>query len=104
MKVTHGAIEVPAPDLAKPNQGRTEEGFAQDLFNKQRTYFATDVTKTYEWRIDQLDRLSRMIKENNERCSEASRRDFKTSVREDHFEVAATIASIEFTSLNLRSG
>ena len=30
---------------------------AQDLFDKQRAYFATDVTKTYEWRVDQLNRL-----------------------------------------------
>ncbi|MBV8216552.1 MAG: hypothetical protein JOZ08_25320 [Verrucomicrobia bacterium] len=30
----------------------------QALFEKQRAYFATDVTKTYEWRIDRLDRLS----------------------------------------------
>jgi len=44
------------------------------LFEKQRAYFATDVTKTYEWRIDQLDRLIRMLKDNYERFSDASRR------------------------------
>jgi hypothetical protein len=50
----------------------------QDLFDKQKEYFATDVTKTYEWRVDQLNRLTRMLKENYERFADASRRDFKT--------------------------
>jgi aldehyde dehydrogenase (NAD+) len=102
MKGTYGTVEAPAPDLAKPIQGRAGEGFAQDLFDKQKAYFATDITKTYEWRIDQLDRLSRMLKENNERFSEASRRDFKTALPENIFEVSATIASIEFTKSQLK--
>jgi|SRR5262252_9097324 len=40
-----------------------------------------DVTKTYEWRIDQLDRLTRMLKDNYERFADASRKDFKTELR-----------------------
>ena len=91
-----GAVDVPAPDLPKSHQGQTAEGFAQDLFDKQKAYFATDVTKTYDWRIDQLDRLTRMLKENKERFSEASRKDFKTALPENIFEVSASIASIEF--------
>jgi acyl-CoA reductase-like NAD-dependent aldehyde dehydrogenase len=75
---------------------------AQDLFDKQKAYFATDLTKTYDWRIDQLDRLSRMLEENKERLSEASRRDFKTAFPENVFEVSATIASIEFTKYQLK--
>jgi aldehyde dehydrogenase (NAD+) len=102
MKGKYGAVEVPGPDLAKSHQGRTGEGFAQDLFDKQKTYFATDITKTYEWRIDQLDRLSRMLKENNERFSETSRRDFKTALEENISEVSATIASIAFTKCQLK--
>lgn len=102
MKGTYRAVEAPAPDLAKSAHGKTEEGFAQDLFDKQKAYFATDITKTYEWRIDQLDRLSRMLKENDERFSEAARRDFKTALRENLFEVAATIASIEFAKSQLK--
>ncbi|HEY4047918.1 MAG TPA: aldehyde dehydrogenase family protein [Acidobacteriaceae bacterium] len=96
-----GTVEVPAPDLAKSHQGRTGEGFAQGLFDKQKAYFATDVTKTYDWRIDQLDRLSRMLKENNERLSEALRKDFKTALPENIFEVSASIASVEFTKSQL---
>src|SRR5215467_14003198 len=74
---------------------------AQQLFEKQKAYFANDVTKSYEWRVEQLDRLIRMLKENYERFSEASRIDFKTALQENIFEVAASIASIEFTKSQL---
>jgi aldehyde dehydrogenase (NAD+) len=67
----------------------------QDLFDRQKSYFAADATKSYEWRVDQLDRLIRMLKENFERFSEASKRDFKTASSEHVFEVAASIGSIE---------
>ena len=42
-------------------QSSSEEDRAEDLFNLQKAYFATDATKTYEWRICQLDRLIRML-------------------------------------------
>jgi hypothetical protein len=45
-------------------QPASEQTRAQDLFNKQKAYFASDATKTYEWRIDQLNRLIRMLKDN----------------------------------------
>src|SRR5262247_4516459 len=74
----------------------------RQLFEKQNAYFASDVTKSYEWRVEQLDRLIRMLKENYERFSEASRLDFKTALQENIFEVAASIASIEFTKSQLK--
>jgi hypothetical protein len=36
----------------------------QTIFDAQKALFATGVTRTYEWRVDQLDRMARMIKEN----------------------------------------
>ena len=66
-----------------------------ERFNRQKTHFATDATKSYEWRIDQLDRLTRMLKENFARFDEASKRDFKTALQEHVFEVAASIGSVE---------
>jgi aldehyde dehydrogenase (NAD+) len=83
-------------------QSASEEARAEDLFNKQKAYFASDATKTYEWRIDQLDRLIRMLKDNYERFRDASRNDFKTAVQENVFEVSACIASTEFTKLQLQ--
>ena len=74
----------------------------QNLFDKQRAYFATDVTKTYEWRIDQLDRLIRMLKDNYERFCDASRKDFKTAAQENVLEVSASIATAESTKSQLK--
>jgi hypothetical protein len=44
---------------AAPAQPTSEETRAEDLFNKQKAYFASDATKSYEWRVDQLNRLTR---------------------------------------------
>src|SRR6202011_4136195 len=49
-----------------------------------------------------LDRLIRMLKENDKRFSEASRRDFKTALQENIFEVAASIGSIELTKSQVK--
>jgi hypothetical protein len=57
---------------SQPTQLGSGEVPVQELFDKQRAYFATDATKTYEWRIDQLDRLIRMLKENYKKFSDAS--------------------------------
>src|SRR5215469_11536033 len=75
---------------------------AEDLFNLQRAYFASDATKTYGWRIDQLDRLIRMLKDNASRLSEASRSDFKTAAQENLLEVAGSIATAESTKSQLK--
>jgi len=83
-------------------QFTSEEVPLQDLFDKQKAYFATDVTKTYEWRVDQLDRLIRMLKDNYQRFANASCDDFKTASQENVFEVSASIASIEFTKSQLK--
>jgi hypothetical protein len=51
----------------------------QPIFDKQKDYFNTDATKSYEWRIEQLDRVARMLNENNEAFQEAVSKDFKTA-------------------------
>src|SRR5271154_398895 len=77
-------------------QSASEEARAEALFNRQKAYFASDATKSYEWRIDQLDRLIRMLKENYKRFADASCNDFKTASQENAFEVSASIATSEF--------
>jgi aldehyde dehydrogenase (NAD+) len=72
------------------------------LFNKQKAYFATDATKTYEWRVDQLDRLTRMLKETYQRFADASSKDFKTASQEHVFEVSASIATSEFAKSQVK--
>src|ERR1700758_4288087 len=92
-------IEIFQAAMAQPASEQTR---AQDLFNKQKAYFGSDATKTYEWRIDQLDRLIRMLKDNYKRFSDASCNDFKTAVQENVFEVSASIATSEFAKSQLK--
>jgi aldehyde dehydrogenase (NAD+) len=87
---------------AASTEPTSEEIRAQELFNKQKAYFASDATKSYEWRIDQLDRLIRMLKDNYQRFADASRKDFKTASQENVFEVSASIATSEFAKSQLK--
>jgi len=36
----------------------------QDLFDRQKRHIAAGVTRSHEWRIEQLDRMSRLVAEN----------------------------------------
>jgi aldehyde dehydrogenase (NAD+) len=83
-------------------QSTSEWGSVEELFGKQKAYFYTDVTKSYEWRVDQLDRLARMLKENYKRFADASCKDFKTASQENAFEVSASIATSEFAKSQLK--
>jgi len=85
-----------------PLQSTSEWGSVEELFGKQKAYFGTDVTKTYEWRVNQLDRLVRMLKENYKRFADASCKDFKTAAQENVFEVSASVATSEFTKSQLK--
>ena len=74
----------------------------QSIFDKQKAYFNTDATKSYEWRVKQLDRMARMLNENKEALQQAVSKDFKTALEEKVFEVAAPLAIIEDTKSQLR--
>jgi len=75
----------------------------QEIFEKQQAYFKTDITKTYEWRMEQLHRLEKLLKENQEELYTAVGKDFKTAYAEQVFEVGAPLATIEFTKSQLKS-
>jgi aldehyde dehydrogenase (NAD+) len=98
------------PTLSKPTMSEfqtsplqfSEWGAVEELFAKQKAYFNTDATKTYDWRADQLDRLVRMLKENYKRFADASCKDFKTASQESAFEVSATIATSEYAKSQLK--
>jgi aldehyde dehydrogenase (NAD+) len=74
----------------------------RELLDRQKTYFDSDVTKSYEWRIDQLARMERMLKENTEALHEAMQKDFKTASSEYVFEVLAPLGTIGSTRSQLR--
>ncbi len=74
----------------------------QEIFDKQKAYFNSDITKSYEWRIEQLDRLEKMLTENREDFQTAVGKDFKTAYTEQVFEVSATLATIAYTKSQLK--
>src|ERR1700684_21792 len=75
----------------------------QDVFDKQKAYFETGVTRTYEWRIEQLDRMIRVIGESESRLQKAVAADFKTASWEYTFETASAIGEAEFHRSQLKT-
>jgi aldehyde dehydrogenase (NAD+) len=86
-----------------PTQAEHQANIYEDIFNRQKTYFATNITKSFEWRVDQLDRLARMLSEHTNEFYDALSRDFKTALSEKVFEVAAMQGTIEVTKSLLKS-
>src|SRR5260370_15448559 len=74
----------------------------QKIFDAQKALFATGVTRTYEWRVDQLDRMARMIRENEERFQKAMAKEFKTASQEYIFETAASAGESEVQKSQLK--
>jgi aldehyde dehydrogenase (NAD+) len=74
----------------------------QALFDKQKQLFASGVTRTYEWRIEQLDRMGRMIKENEGALQKAVAKDFKTATQEYIFETVACFSETMFQKSMLK--
>src|SRR5271155_5701367 len=76
----------------------------QKIFDAQKILFATGVTRTYEWRVDQLDRMARMIGENERRFQEAMAKEFKTASQEYIFETQASMgeSQVQKSQLKLR--
>src|ERR1700678_1072465 len=74
----------------------------QDIFDAQKALFASGVTRTYDWRVDQLDRMARMIKENERRFQKAMAKDFKTASQEYIFETAASAGETEVQKSQLK--
>src|SRR6202167_2517628 len=74
----------------------------QKIFDAQKALFSSGVTRTYEWRADQLDRMARMIRENEERFQGAMARDFKTASQEVIFETQASAGESEVQKIQLK--
>src|SRR5271167_1819223 len=74
----------------------------QKIFDAQKALFASGATRTYEWRVDQLDRMARMIRENEARFQEAMAKDFKTASQEYIFETQASAGESEVQKMQLK--
>lgn len=74
----------------------------RSLFDRQREYFLSDATKSYEWRIEQLNRLERLVAENQQAFNDALGRDFKTAWFERNMEYYGILGSIADTRARLK--
>ena len=74
----------------------------QEIFNKQKAYFDSDATKSYEWRVDQLTRLENLCNENAEVLEAAMSSDFKTASQEKVFEIMAPVGTAAFAKQELK--
>jgi aldehyde dehydrogenase (NAD+) len=74
----------------------------QKIFDAQKALFASGITRTYEWRVEQLDRMARMIRENEKRFQEAMAKDFKTASQEVIFETQASAGETEVQKSQLK--
>jgi aldehyde dehydrogenase (NAD+) len=74
----------------------------QEIFEKQKAYFDSDATKSYEWRIDQLTRLENLCNENAEALEAAMSSDFKTASQEKVFEIMAPVGTAAFAKQDLK--
>jgi aldehyde dehydrogenase (NAD+) len=75
----------------------------QHVFDEQKALFASNVTRSHAWRVEQLDRMGRMIKENEAALQAAIARDFKTASQEYIFETAATFLETEYQKSQLET-
>lgn len=73
----------------------------QELFDRQQSHFATGVTRSREWRLEQLDRMGRLIVENDAALQQAIGRDFKTASQEQIFETQACYGETLFQKSQL---
>src|ERR1700692_1214673 len=74
----------------------------QNIFDAQKALFASGVTRTYDWRVEQLDRMARMIGANEERFQKAMAKDFKTASQEYIFETQASVGETEVQKSQLK--
>jgi len=74
----------------------------QSIFNEQKESFFTDETRTYEWRIDQLSRLEKMLTENQEAFCQALKTDFNKPPFEQLFEITVPLGNIKYYKENLQ--
>lgn len=73
----------------------------QNIFDTQKEFFFTDVTKTYEWRIDQLNRMAHFLAENQEAFCTALNKDFGKPPFEQLFEITVPLGVVKYYKENL---
>src|SRR5882724_5594998 len=83
-------------------EARSQANPFQSLFESQKRLFATGITRSYDWRVDQLDRMARLIKENEAQLQRAVAKDFKTATQEYIFETLACFNEVGYQKSQLK--
>jgi len=68
----------------------------QDILDRQREFFLGDATKPASWRLDQLDRMERMLRENQGAFCAALHADFHKPPFEQLFEITVPLGVIAY--------
>ena len=73
----------------------------QGMFDRQKRHFATGVTRSRKWRVEQLDRMGRLLAENEAVLQQAIGQDFKTASQEQIFETLECLGEVAFQKSQL---
>src|SRR5258708_4445934 len=74
----------------------------QAIFDAQKKHFASGETRGYAWRIEQLERMARLLSENEAALQEAVSADFKTASQEKIFETMACAGWVAYLKSQLK--
>ncbi|MGK8200723.1 aldehyde dehydrogenase family protein [Burkholderia cepacia] len=72
------------------------------VFDAQKARFGTDATKSYAWRIEQLDRMERMLRERQDEFCAALHQDFGKPPFEQLFEITVPLGVVRYYRENLK--
>lgn len=75
----------------------------QSILDAQRDQFLSDATKSYDWRIDKLDRMERMLTENKAALCQALFDDFGKPPFEQLFEITVPLGVVRYYRENLKA-
>lgn len=75
----------------------------QSILDRQSDFFYTDTTKTYEWRMDQLNRMEKFLTDNKDAFCAALYKDFGKPPFEQLFEITVPLGVIKYYKENLKT-
>lgn len=68
----------------------------QPLLDRQKAFFFTEATKPAAWRLEQLDRMERMLRENQQAFCDALFTDFRKPPFEQLFEITVPLGVVKY--------
>lgn len=73
----------------------------QDVVDRQRAFFFSGVSRTRGWRMDQLGRMERLLRENQQALCDALYQDFRKPPFEQLFEITVPLGVVSYYRENL---